>query len=96
LVILSITKYERGARLRATKLLTISIMPEFLEEIEKLARKERRTKSELVREALRCYIAERELKSLQRYGMKKAKDLGLKEKDVQRLIDQDRTEPTDA
>jgi CopG family transcriptional regulator / antitoxin EndoAI len=82
--------------LRATKLLTISIMPEFFDEIEKLAREERRTKSELVREALRCYIAERELKRLQSYGMKKAKNLGLKEKDVQRLIDEDRAEPTDA
>jgi CopG family transcriptional regulator/antitoxin EndoAI len=71
-------------------------MPEFFDEIEKLAKEERRTKSELVREALRCYIAERELKRLQRYGMKKGNDLGLKEKDVQRLIDEDRAEPTDA
>ena len=82
--------------MRVTKLLTISIMPEFFEEIEKLAKEERRTKSELVREALRCYIAERELKRLQRYGMKKVKELGLKEKDVQRLIDADRAEPSDA
>ena len=81
--------------MRATKLLTISIMPEFFDEIEKLAKEERRTKSELVREALRCYIAERELKRIQRYGMKKAKDLGLKEEDVQRLIDEDRAEPND-
>lgn len=47
--------------MRNTKLLTISIMPEFLEEIEKLAKEERRTKSELVREALRRYLAEKEL-----------------------------------
>jgi CopG family transcriptional regulator/antitoxin EndoAI len=71
-------------------------MPEFFDEIEKLAKEERRTKSELVREALRCYIAERELKRIQRYGMKKGKDLGLKEEDVQRLIDEDRAEPNDA
>lgn len=82
--------------MRATKSLTISIMPEFFDEIEKLAKEERRTKSELVREALRCYIAERELKRLQIYGLKRAKNLGLKEKDVQRLIDEDRAEPTDA
>ena len=69
---------KRGAELRATKLLTISIMPEFFEEIERLAKEERRTKSELVREALRCYIAEKELKRLQRYGMQKAKDLAYK------------------
>ena len=82
--------------MRTTKLLTISIMPEFFEEIEKLAKEERRTKSELVREALRCYIAEKELKRFQRYGLQRAKDLGLQEQDVQRLIDADRAEPTDA
>ena len=80
--------------MRATKLLTISIMPEFFEEIEKLAKEERRTKSELVREALRRYIAEKELKRLQVYGMQKAQELGLKEEDVQRLIDRDRAEQT--
>lgn len=82
--------------MRTTKLITISIMPEFLEEIEKLAKEERRTKSELVREALRRYIAERELRRLQRYGMKKAKELGLEEEDVQRLVDEYRAEPSNA
>jgi len=71
-------------------------MPEFFEEIEKLAKEERRTKSELVREALRYYIAERELKRLQRYGMEKAKEKGLTEEDVQRLIDEDRTRRNNA
>jgi len=78
--------------MRNTKLITISIMPEFLEEIEKLAKEERRTKSELVREALRRYIAEKELRRLQRYGQKKAMELGLKEEDVQRLVDEYRAE----
>jgi CopG family transcriptional regulator/antitoxin EndoAI len=71
-------------------------MPEFFEEIERLAKEERRTKSELVREALRHYIAERELNRLQRYGMKRAETLGLQEEDVQRLISEDRAEQTDA
>ncbi|MHB8068131.1 MAG: CopG family ribbon-helix-helix protein [Desulfobaccales bacterium] len=78
--------------MRTTKLITISIMPEFLEEIEKLAKEERRTKSELVREALRRYIAEKELRRLQRYGLKKARELGLGEEDVQRLVDEYRAE----
>jgi len=82
--------------LRTTKLITISIMPEFLEEIEKLAKEERRTKSELVREALRRYIAEKELRRLQRYGMKKARELGLGEEDVQRLVDEYRAEQSNA
>ncbi len=41
---------------RLTKLLTISIMPDFLKEVEQVAKEENRTKSELVREALRQYI----------------------------------------
>jgi CopG family transcriptional regulator/antitoxin EndoAI len=82
--------------LRTTKLITISIMPEFLEEVEKLAKEERRTKSELVREALRRYIAEKELRRLQRYGLEKAKELGLGEEDVPRLVDAYRAEKSNA
>lgn len=82
--------------MRTTKLITISIMPEFLEEIEKLAKEERRTKSELVREALRRYIAEKELRRLQRYGLRKAGELGMGEDDVQRLVDEYRAERADA
>lgn len=77
-------------------MITISIMPEFLEEIEKLAKEERRTKSELVREALRRYIAEKELRRLQRYGLRKAGELGLGEEEVQRLVDEYRAERADA
>ena len=67
-----------------------------LEEAEKIAKEENRTRSELMREALRRYIAEMELRRLQRYGLKKAKELGLKEEDVQRFIDEYRAEPADA
>lgn len=81
---------------RTTKLLTISIMPEFLEEIEKLAKEERRTKSELVREALRRYIGEKELRRLQRYGLQKAGESGVKEEDVQHLVEEYRAEQADA
>jgi prevent-host-death family protein len=69
---------------------------EAIEEAEKIAKEENRTRSELIREELRRYIAERELRRLQRYGMKKAKELGLKEEDVQRLIDEYRAEQANA
>jgi prevent-host-death family protein len=67
-----------------------------IEEAEKIAKEENRTRSELMREALRRYIAEMELRRLQRYGFKKAKELSLKEEDVQRFIDEYRAEPADA
>ena len=69
---------------------------EAIEEAEKIAKEDNRTRSELMREALRRYIAERELRRLQRYGLKKAKELSLKEEDVQRFIDEYRAEPADA
>ena len=78
------------------KNLDLQEIQEVLQEAEKIAKEENRTRSELIREALRRYIAERELRRLQRYGMKKAKELGLKEEDVQRLIDEYRAEPADA
>jgi CopG family transcriptional regulator/antitoxin EndoAI len=67
-----------------------------IEAAEKIAKEENRTRSELMREALRRYIAEMELRRLQRYGLKKAKELSLKEADVQRFIDEYRAEPADA
>ena len=80
--------------MRTTKLITISIFPELLKETEKVAKEENRTRSELIREALRRYIAERELKRLQRYGAKQAKKLGIKEEDVQALVDEYRSQQT--
>jgi AbrB family looped-hinge helix DNA binding protein len=78
------------------KNLDLQEIQEVLQEAEEIAKEENRTRSELIREALRRYIAERELRRLQRYGMKKAKELGLKEEDVQRLIDEYRAEQANA
>ena len=69
---------------------------EAIEEAEKIAKEDNRTRSELMREALRRYFAKMELRRLQRYGLKKAKELSLKEEDVQRFIDEYRAEPADA
>jgi len=45
--------------MRTTKTLSITIPPEMLSRAEELAKKENRTMSELVREALRCYERQR-------------------------------------
>lgn len=82
--------------MRTTKLITISVLPDFLKKADQIAKEENRSRSELFREALRRYIAERELRRMQRYGMKKAKELGLKEEDVQRLVDEYRAEQSNA
>lgn len=42
---------------RATKTLTISLPPPMVEELDRVRQREHRTRSELVREALRQYVA---------------------------------------
>jgi metal-responsive CopG/Arc/MetJ family transcriptional regulator len=78
--------------MRTTKLITISLFPELLEEAEKLAKEEKRTRSEFFREAIRRYIEEKKWERLYRYGRLKAQEKGLTEEDVERLVDEYRRE----
>ena len=74
---------------RTYKTISLSFPPDLLKQIEKLARKENRTKSELFREAVRRYMAERKWESLQREMSAKAKSLGIKtEADVEKMVDE--------
>jgi CopG family transcriptional regulator/antitoxin EndoAI len=82
--------------MRVTKPVTISIMPEMLEQVNRIAKEESRTRSELLREAVRRYIAEKELSRLNRYGQDKARGLNLEPKDVDRLIREYRKEKANA
>ena len=43
--------------MRATKLITISLPAELLDETQRVARQEDRSRSDLIREALRQYLA---------------------------------------
>ncbi len=74
--------------------MTISLPMTFLKDAERLARKERRTKSELVREALRQYILrEEKWEAIYSYGTSQAKKIGIKtEKDAARLVKEYRLE----
>ena len=83
--------------MRLTKLISLSIMPDFLREVEKVAKEENRTKSELIREALRRYIEDREWEKLTRYARIKSAATGIKtEEDIQRLVDKFRGEQSHA
>jgi CopG family transcriptional regulator/antitoxin EndoAI len=83
--------------LRLTKLISISIMPDFLREVEKVAKEENRTRSELIREALRRYIEDREWEKLTRYARIKSAETGIKtEDDIQRVVDEFRGEKSNA
>ena len=69
---------------------SLSLPPELLKEAGRLAKKEGKTKSELLRELLQRYVEEQKLRELQRFGARQAKKLGIKESDVERIIEERR------
>lgn len=71
---------------RISRVLSLSLPPVLVREAERTARLEGRTRSELFREALRMYLRERQWQELRAYGAKQVKRLGLKSRDVNRLI----------
>lgn len=77
---------------RATDQWTISLPPLLSKRTMKLAREESRTKSELVREALRTYIARRErFDELRALLSKDLAKRGIRSlRDIERLIDEGR------
>ena len=72
--------------MRTTKTLSVTLPPEMLARAEELAKKEHRTMSELVREALRHYERHRWWEESNAYGRARAEALGIREEDVDRLI----------
>jgi CopG family transcriptional regulator/antitoxin EndoAI len=72
---------------RATKTITLSLSPEMLDKIEELMKEEGRTRSELLREALRRYAEEQEWKKIYRYGGLKARKKGITEDQIEDIID---------
>lgn len=73
--------------MRTTKTWTISLPPGLGREAERTAKEENRTKSELVREALRMYLEERRWRKLQQKTALQAQALGIStEEDVDRLV----------
>ena len=72
---------------RTTKTWTISLPPKLVKEAKQAAKQENRTKSELVREALGCYLEERRWRKLQKTSAEKTRNLGIStEDDVDRLV----------
>jgi metal-responsive CopG/Arc/MetJ family transcriptional regulator len=79
--------------MRTSKVLSITLPEAMLKEAKKRAKKENRTMSELVREALRRYESAEWLKEVQAYGEERAIATGiLTEEDVDRAIHEVRAE----
>ena len=79
---------------RRTRVLGFSVSPEIADEYERLAKRERRSKSDLFREMIAAYKAKRaeeEFLRLQARMSRRARPKGvLTEKDVERLVFEDR------
>lgn len=74
--------------MNSAKIMTISLPPQMSKEIQKLAQKEQRTISELIREAFRQYKMNRILETSRREGKKLRHGKKLTEDDIERIIDE--------
>lgn len=75
--------------MRTTTPITISLPTDLLRETQRAAKEEARTRSDLIREALRQYLASRRWQRLRQWGAETTQRLGLKsEADLQRLLDE--------
>ena len=70
----------------------VAINPELFARITEEAAAEGTTADEIANEAMKRYLAVRRLDRLQRYGLKRAEELGITEDDVPRLIAESRAE----
>jgi CopG family transcriptional regulator/antitoxin EndoAI len=74
--------------MRTTKPITVSLPLDLLQETQRVALEEARTRTDLIRDALRQYLASRRWQRLREWGAESAERLGLKtEADLQRLLD---------
>ncbi len=65
---------------------SLSLPSDIVREAERLARQEGRTKTEVLREALRRYASEKRWRRLQRYGAGRARKVGMTNTDVGRAV----------
>lgn len=78
--------------MRTTKPITVSLPADLLREAERVAKEETRTRSELIRDALRQYLTSRRWQRLRQWGTESFERLGLRtESDLLRLIEKART-----
>lgn len=74
-----------------TSTINLSIPRDLLEKADREAKKESRSRSELMREALRVYIERRtRLQDIFDYAEAQTKKMGLVEEDVEAIIQEDR------
>ncbi len=72
--------------MRTAKVISLSLPPEMEEEVQKVAKEEHRTISELLREAFRQYLTNRDLAAIRKEGRKVAKKMKLTPDEVAKTV----------
>jgi predicted transcriptional regulator len=72
--------------MRSTKTLSVTLPPDMLKRAQSIAKRESRTMSELIREALRHYERRSWWDQVNEYGRARAERQGIREEDVDRLV----------
>ena len=72
--------------MRQAKVVSISLPPDMQDEMAQIAKEERRSVSEVIREAFRQYLASRALATVRTKARKTAKRKGIKTSDVDTII----------
>jgi CopG family transcriptional regulator/antitoxin EndoAI len=72
--------------MRNTRTLSVTLPPDMLKRAQSIAKRESRTMSELIREALRHYERRSWWDNINAYGRSKADREGIHEPDVDRLV----------
>lgn len=72
--------------MRSAKVISLSLPPEMEKEVQAVATAEHRTVSELLREAFRQYLANRDLSAIRKEGRQVVKKKKLKEEDVAKIV----------
>lgn len=75
-----------------SQIVNISLPAKLLRLADQVAEKEARTRSDLFREAIRSYVMRKtQWQNIFAYGQQKAKNLKMKEKDVEKIINEYRS-----
>ena len=78
--------------MRTTRIMSFSVPPEIEVQIQNLAKKEHRTISEFLREAIRHYVAMRNLEDTRAIVTARLLKKGMSEKDVEDAVNEHRDE----
>ena len=72
--------------MRTAKIISLSLPPDMEKDAQKISKEERRSISEIFREAFRQYMASRDLSDLRKKGKKVAKKMRLSPAKVDKIV----------